>query len=216
MDQCLAARVLKPVAEPVSRILIFAKAPVAGAVKTRLIPRLGASGAAELAGAMLRATITEARAVAGARVELCAAPTSDHPAWKDMVPADVHCSDQGEGDLGARLARRTREAIEAGEQAILIGGDCPSLGRERLTAAIRALTKVDAFIHPTLDGGYALLALRRYSDRLFEEIRWSTDSVFRQTAERLRQLGWTYTVGETLRDIDEPDDYDAWITSRTG
>lgn len=203
-------------ASAVPRILIFAKAPVAGSVKTRLIPRLGAAGAADFAGEMLRKTFEEALAVAGAKVELCAAPRADHPAWRGVIPQGVETSDQGEGDLGARLSRRAEKAIAAGEHAILIGGDCPSLGRERLTVAIAALDAVDAFIHPALDGGYALLGLRRFSPELFEGIAWSTEQVFGQTLQRIDQLRYSYEIGETLRDVDEPADYDAWVAGRSG
>lgn len=200
----------------VNRILIFAKAPVAGSVKTRLIPKLGAAGAADFAAAMLRKTFEEALAVAGAKVELCAAPRADHPAWRGVIPPGVETSDQGQGDLGARLSRRAGKAIAAGERAILIGGDCPSLGRERLTAAIAALEAVDAFIYPALDGGYALLGLRHFSPALFEGIAWSSDLVFRQTLQRLGQLAYDHEIGETLRDIDEPADYDAWSQAGPG
>ena len=193
-----------------SRILIFAKAPMPGAVKTRLIPRVGAAGAAELAQRMLDFTCREALSVVGAQAELCASPQPGDPSWQGRIPAGVETSAQGSGDLGQRLARATRRAIDAGESAILIGTDCPSLDRARLQSALEALQARDAFIHPTLDGGYALLALRRFSPALFSGISWSTNAVAEQTLQRVRTLGWTYAVGQTLRDIDEPADYDAW------
>lgn len=185
-----------------------------GAVKTRLIPRLGAAGAATFADEMLQCTCREALAVPDARAELCAAPAPDEAAWSGRIPTGVEARDQGDGDLGRRLARAAKRAIDAGELAILIGSDCPGLDRHRLRRAAEALEQADAFIHPTLDGGYALLALRRFSPRLFDRIAWSTGQVFEQTLQRLRQLGWTYGVGETLRDIDEPGDYDRWLAER--
>lgn len=195
---------------PAARILIFAKGPVPGEVKTRLIPRLGAEGAAALAQELLDHTCAEALAVPGAEVELCAAPARDHPSWSGKIPAGVETSSQGDGDLGQRLARVAGRVAEAGERPILIGSDCPALDRHRLAAAIGALDEVDAFIHPTMDGGYALLALRRFAPELFEGIAWSTASVAEQTFRRIRTLGWSWRVGETLRDIDEPADYDSW------
>lgn len=194
---------------PAARILIFAKAPVPGAVKTRLIPRLGPAGAATLAQEMLDYTCREALAVPAARVELCAAPAPDHPSWRGRHPVQVATTDQGSGDLGERLARAAKRTIESGELAILVGTDCPTLDATRLSTAIDALERADAFLYPTLDGGYALLGLRRFSPCLFEGIHWSTAAVAHQTLQRLEQLGWTYSMGETLRDIDEPADYDA-------
>jgi hypothetical protein len=125
----------------------------------------------------------------------------------------VESSDQGGGDLGERLARAAKRVIDAGEHAILIGSDCPELDRHRLSAASAALADTDAFLHPAADGGYALLALRRFSPELFTSIAWSTDAVARQTLERIQALGWSLALGETLRDIDEPADYDAWFAA---
>ena len=198
------------------RILIFAKAPVPGAVKTRLIPRMGAAGAAEFAQRMLRFTCAEALAVPGVRAELCASPDPGDPAWRGRIPEGVEASDQGSGELGERLARQTKRVIDAGESAILIGSDCPALDRKRLESALHALQHVDAFIYPTVDGGYALLALRRFSPDLFSGIAWSTSAVAKQTLKRLRTLGWSHAAGETLRDIDEPADYDAWLAEQGG
>ena len=192
------------------RIFIFAKAPVPGAVKTRLIPRMGAAGAAEVAQRMLNFTCAEALAVPGAQAELCASPKPGDRAWHGRIPPGVETSDQGSGELGERLARATKRATDAGESALLIGSDCPALDRKRLKSALDALQGVDAFIHPTLDGGYALLALRRFSPDLFSGIAWSTSAVAEQTLQRIRALGWSCAAGETLRDIDTPADYDAW------
>lgn len=212
--ECLAPRLMGCVAP--CRILIFAKAPVPGAVKTRLIPRTGAAGAAQFAQRMLRFTCAEALAVPGARAELCASPDPGDPAWRGMIPEGVETSDQGSGELGERLARATKRAIDAGESAILIGSDCPALERKRLKSAADALHKVDAFIHPALDGGYALLALRRFSPDLFSGIAWSTSAVAEETLKRIDSLGWSYAAGEKLRDIDEPADYDAWLAEQGG
>ncbi len=200
------------------RILIFAKAPVPGVVKTRLAPLLGVEGAAALAREMLENTFREAQAVAGASVELCTSPEPSDASWTGILPAPVAATAQGDGDLGARLARAASRVIDEGDWPVLIGTDCPSLDRERLGAACRMLDQNDAFIHPTEDGGYALLALRRFSHLLFSEIAWSGAEVATETIKRLQRLGWRYSVGEVLRDIDEPADYQAHlrVTELTG
>lgn len=189
----------------VPTLLIFAKAPVAGQAKTRLIPLLGAEGAAKLAHQMLLTTCAEAEA-SGLAVELCVSPQPSAPEWAGLLPQVSSIQGQGPGDLGDRLGRAARRVIERGDAAILIGTDCPGLDRERLRAAAEALQGSDAFIHPTEDGGYALLGLRRFSPELFSEIPWSTAAVGAETLHRLDALGWSYKVGCTLRDIDEPRD----------
>ncbi len=191
------------------RILIFAKAPVAGRVKTRLIPALGAEGAARLAAEMLARTIAAALAARVGPVELCADPDPGDPAWAGHLPEQVQLSAQGDGDLGRRLARAARRTLDGGEKLLLIGTDCPELDADRLAAAAAALTSHDAVIHPARDGGYALLGLGRFDPSPFEGIAWSTTAVAGQTLERLRRLGWTILIGDTLRDIDEPADLDA-------
>ena len=189
-----------------ARILIFAKAPVPGRVKTRLIPALGAEGAARLAAEMLERTAREALESHVGAVELCADPSPDDPQWAGHWPQGVELTAQGEGDLGERLARAARRVLDGGEKVILIGTDSSDLDRVHLREAASALEGFDAVIHPTLDGGYALLALARFDASLFAEIPWSTDAVARTTVERIRPLGWSLRVGAPLRDIDEPAD----------
>jgi rSAM/selenodomain-associated transferase 1 len=189
-----------------TRILIFAKAPVPGKVKTRLIPALGAEAAAILAAMMLGRTAGEALDSEVGSVELCMDPPSGHPDWMGQVPLDVIPTPQGEGGLGERLARAARRVLDAGDRVILIGTDCPELDRDRLVAAAAALERHDAVIHPTQDGGYALLGLARFDPSLFEGIAWSTDQVAAQTIARIEALGWSLHMGDTLRDIDVPAD----------
>ena len=187
-----------------TRIVIFAKAPVAGRVKTRLIPALGADGAARLAEEMLRATLKEADATS-LRVELCASPHPDSAEWQPFLPP-VPATDQGEGGLGERLARAAARVIEAGENVLLIGADCPELGSTRLKLAAERLNYHDAVIHPAEDGGYVLLGLSKHHPSLFEGIAWSTASVAAETIARIEALGWSLHIADTLRDIDEPED----------
>jgi hypothetical protein len=185
----------------VTRIVIFAKAPVPGRVKTRLIPALGAEGAAALAAEMLDRTVEEALA-SGLPVELCGEP--DAKAWHE-ARAGLALTAQGDGGLGERLAR-TAERVLAEEKILLIGADCPELDRIRLQAAAEALDDHDVVIHPAQDGGYALLGLRRIARSIFEGIDWSTSVVAAQTVARIEALGWSLRVAETLRDVDEPSD----------
>jgi glycosyltransferase A (GT-A) superfamily protein (DUF2064 family) len=96
-----------------------------------------------------------------------------------------------------------------GRRVVFIGTDCPSLDRRRLRDACGQLEHHDAVIHPTFDGGYALLGLGRFDSSIFSGIEWSTPSVAAATMERIAALGWSLHMGETLQDIDEPEDLSA-------
>ena len=192
-----------------SRIVIFAKAPIPGAAKTRLIPSLGPIGAARLAKVMLDQTVAEAQAAGLAVPELCATPHPTDEQWVAFLPAaPLRYTDQGEGDLGERLARAARRIINTGEAVLLIGSDCPALDRDRLRRAAAALQDHDAALYPAEDGGYALLGLRRFDPSLFAGIGWSGPQVAADTIARVQALGWSLWTGETLRDVDDPSDLD--------
>ncbi len=200
------------------RTVIMAKAPVAGFAKTRLIPALGSEGAARLAQRMLQHTLATALASKLGTVELCAAPDKSDPAWHmQHIPADIAWSAQGEGDLGARMARAAQRALDDSESVILIGTDCPSITTDILRAAAIALQDHDASLVPTFDGGYALLGLKRFDTRLFDAMVWSTNTVASETLARMLQIGWQPKVLATLHDIDEPDDIrwlpESWISA---
>ncbi len=189
-----------------TRIVIFAKAPVPGLAKTRLIPALGEAGAAKLAQQMLADTVAQARDAGCGMPELCVTPPPSDPSWTGHVPAGLTLSDQGPGDLGQRLAAASERVITAGERILLIGTDCPALDRSRLAAAAARLKAHDAVIYPARDGGYVLLGLARSAPSLFTDIAWSTDTVAATTIARIEALGWSLFVGDTLLDIDEPAD----------
>ncbi|RFC33073.1 MAG: hypothetical protein DID91_2727703220 [Candidatus Nitrotoga sp. MKT] len=190
-----------------TRIIIFAKAPQPGFAKTRLIPALGAEGAAKLAQQMLFSTLHEALAAGIGTVELCGTPKIDDVAWQGIaLPLGIEISDQGEGDLGARLARASGRAIKNTELVLLIGTDCVEMSATLLREAAQSLRGHDAVIHCTADGGYALLGLKRYSAALFSDMPWSTDAVASTTIARIGQLGWSLHVGQMLHDVDAPQD----------
>lgn len=189
------------------RIIVFAKAPQPGFAKTRLIPALGKEGAADLARRMLLHTLQAALDAGVGTVELCATPGIDAAVWRDVpLPDGIVISAQGEGDLGARLARAAQRASEAGERVLLIGTDCVEISASLLQQAAQSLRDYDAVIHCTVDGGYALLGLNRFDAALFSDIPWSTDAVASRTLSRLSQMGWRIHVAQMLHDVDEPHD----------
>lgn len=199
------------------RILVFAKAPRPGFAKTRLIPALGAAGAAALAHRMLDETLAAAIAAAVGPVELVATPPVGTLAWSDVaLPAGITVTDQGEGDLGARMARAVRRTVERGEAALLIGTDCVDLGPAMLRVAAAALRTHDAVLHPSTDGGYVLLGLARFHPGLFRDIAWSTETVAAVTIARFREIGWSVHVGDVMHDIDVPGDLQHLLAVRAG
>lgn len=189
------------------RIIIFDKAPQPGLAKTRLIPALGEQGAAALARTMLLHTLQAALDAQVGTVELCATPAIDDAVWRDVaLPDGIVISAQGEGDLGARMARATQRASEGGERVLLIGTDCVEMSACLLQQAAQSLFDHDAVIHGTTDGGYALLGLDRFDTSLFSDMPWSTDAVASRTLTRLGRLGWRTHVAQMLHDVDEPQD----------
>lgn len=194
-----------------TRIILFAKAPVAGRVKTRLIPALGANGAAELARRMLQHALNIASAADVGSLELCASPAPTHPDWQNIsVPAGCETSDQGDGDLGERMSRAAQRGLACGQNVLLIGADCPALTVQHLRAAAAALHdnkhSHDAVMLPAQDGGYLLLGLKTHAASLFEDMPWSTAQVAELTLARMATLGWRVAVLDTLPDIDRPED----------
>lgn len=195
-------------------VLVMAKAPVAGLAKTRLIPALGAQGAAALAARMLRHTLDQALAGGLGPITLCAAPAATHPAFAEFADEGrLTIIDQGEGDLGARMQRAFDRALMTHAGALLIGTDAPALDAAVLRAAHAALSDHDAVLGPAHDGGYVLIGLRRAEPRLFSDMPWSTPQVLSRTRERLRDAGLRWAELPTLYDIDEPADLaklDGW------
>ena len=199
-----------------ARIVVLAKAPVPNQAKTRLIPALGALGAAQLAQRMLVHTLGTALASKLGPVELCAAPERSNLAWQNIaLPANMVWSAQGDGDLGAKMARAAQRALHQHPAVILIGTDCPAIDVATLHTAAAALEHHDASLVPTFDGGYSLLGLKRFDATLFNNMQWSTSTVAAQTLQRISQLGWRAKLLPLLHDIDEPTDL-RWLPGAWG
>lgn len=191
------------------RIIIIAKEPRPGLAKTRLIPALGAKGAARLANRLLEHTLKQALASAVGPVELCVSPDARAPYWQTLTEsasAPVALTQQINGNLGARMAVAAQHGLQKGTPVILIGTDCPALDADYLQSMAASLAEHDACLCPVLDGGYALLGLHRLDTSLFQDIPWSTDQVAALTRQRLDRLGWRWHESESLTDVDLPAD----------
>jgi uncharacterized protein len=178
-------------------ICIFAKPPVAGEVKTRLAATLGADCAAQLARAFLEDTIQSVRTLPWAQPALATTAPAD---------ADIPVLLQGEGDLGTRIERVLRAALERAPVAIAIGADTPALPSRLLEAARKALEQVDVVIGPAEDGGFYLLALRCCPQGLLSNLPWSAPDTLRATRDRLHALGLSSLLLEPWFDVDRPED----------
>lgn len=192
--------------------MVFAKAPRAGEVKTRLIPLLGADGAAALHRQLLYRTLVTATEAGLGPVQLHAAPDVHDAFLQDCARRfGVALVAQRGADLGARMRHAFEAALARHRRVIVIGTDCPVLAPRHLCDAQAALAGGnDAALVPAEDGGYALLGLARCDARLFADIAWGGDSVMATTRERLRALHWRWHELETLWDIDRPADYRRW------
>lgn len=188
-------------------VIVFAKAPVPGQVKTRLVPTLGEAGAAALAARMLGHALAQAAAAGLGPVQLCAAPDATHPALQAAAAAaGATLAVQGPGELGQRMHRAFARALAQHGQALLIGTDAPALDAAVLRAAAQALQGHDAVFVPALDGGYALVGLRRADARWFAGMSWSHARVMHDTRERLRAAGVRWAELPPVADVDEPAD----------
>ena len=188
--------------------MIFAKAPVPGQVKTRLAGRLGARGAAELYKRLVRRTLTIARAARLCPVELWCAPDARHGFFADCRRNyGVRLRRQRDGDLGRRMNHALNRALAGKAYAVLIGGDCASLGAAELREALGQLAAGrESVLGPAADGGYLLVGLRRPCPALFRGIAWSTPTVLAATRRRLDRAGLAWVELPAGWDVDTPAD----------
>lgn len=192
---------------PDARILIFAKAPRPGRVKTRLIPALGEAGACALHTRLLRHTLHKLCGAALAPVELWCAPDCDHPVFAELARTyPVALFSQQGADLGQRMAHAASQALERTPRVLLVGIDAPALAPGHLQRALFALEEAEVVMIPAEDGGYVLLGLRDRVPGLFDRMPWGTDRVAELTRSRCSDLGLTTRELETLWDVDRPED----------
>ena len=187
---------------------VFARAPVPGQTKTRLIPALGAQGAAELATQMLRHALRVATQAKLGPVTLWAAGDAQHPLLLELAAeAGVGIRPQVEGDLGARMHQALAAMQSAScPHAMVIGSDVPALQAHHLQTAAAALKTHDVALLPADDGGYVLIARRQAFLAPFQEVDWGSELVLQQTRARCRDAGLHWWEGEALWDVDRPDD----------
>jgi rSAM/selenodomain-associated transferase 2/rSAM/selenodomain-associated transferase 1 len=189
------------------RLFIFSRYPHPGRTKTRLISALGRIGAAQIQRQMTFKTISNLLPLQQQNLSLEIRYTGcGERKMRRWLGPGFHYTQQGMGNLGARMERAVNNAFARGsEHMVLIGADCPELRLAHIKPALEALNHNDLVLGPSDDGGYWLIALRHPAP-IFDGIDWGTSNVLKQTLELARQNNLTVHLLEELTDLDTPDD----------
>jgi uncharacterized protein len=199
-------------------VIIFAKAPIPGTVKTRMIPALGEMGAAMLHMALVERAIENVARHCDS-VELCCAPDASDPYFASLVDdfanadeddteteIEISLTAQGDGDLGERMLRALDRALKHDSHAAILGADCPSVSAKDIANAEAALANHDVVLIPAEDGGYVFIAAKRVAATMFDNIVWGTSQVLVQQRAALTRAGLNWCELDTRWDVDEPAD----------
>jgi len=189
-------------------IIIFAKAPVAGKVKTRLTTQLSPAEAAQLHQQLVLHTLNMATEKSIANVELWCAPDCSHAFFqhcRETYALSLH--QQLGNNLGQRMHHAVENVLTRSQYCLIIGTDCPELNHQHFADTFSSLdARHDCVITPATDGGYVMLGLGQNNALLFEDIRWGEESVYEETVVRLKSLSWRWQEKSALNDIDHPHD----------
>jgi len=198
---------------PKERLIVFTRYPEPGKTKTRLIPTLGAKGAAMLQQQMTEHTLSKVRELqksSSLSVEI-RFTGGNLTLMQDWLGSDIIYQPQGEGDLGSRMARSLSAAFRDGiERVVIIGTDCPSLSTDLMAKAFHHLHSHDLVVGPAIDGGYYLIGLRYFVSGLFIGINWGTAEVLQQTVDIVKELDISVAYLPHLADVDRPEDLLVW------
>lgn len=189
-------------------LIIFAKAPVPGKVKSRLIPAIGKQKAASLYKALLSRTIETARQSGFSTIQLWIDGNLNHPYIAELRHRHgLKLYRQHGPDLGARMSNAFDIVLRNYPYAVLMGSDCPYLAVSDIQQAAGYLeNSMDVVLGPAEDGGYYLIGLKKNNYRLFNNIKWGTDSVAKETCARINALNWNPGFLTKRRDLDRTAD----------
>ena len=192
------------------RLIIFTRYPEAGLAKTRLIPVIGAAGAAEIHKIMTEETVNIALKT-GVKFEIHFTGV-DYRHFKKWLGDRFTYRDQVGECLGQRLSNSIKQAFSEGQKKVaIIGTDCPHITPDHISNAFTLLQKSALVLGPALDGGYYLIGLSNYQPELFRNIKWGSSLVYQQTMAAAHKLNLKITELEKLADIDRPEDLPAWL-----
>lgn len=200
-----------------SAVVLFTRYPTPGQTKTRLIPTLGAEGAARLQREMTELLVTRLKppAIQGHfQFTVCHAGASSRT-MRRWLGSGFSYEPQSGGDLGARMTRAIQARFDQGARKVLvIGADCPGVDLSVVKQAVAALDHNPVVFGPARDGGYYLVGLCRPCRELFQGIAWGEPTVLRHSLDRARQLGLNPALLPAFVDIDRPEDLPHWETVR--
>ena len=200
------------------RLIIFTRYPEPGTTKTRLIPLLGAEGAADLQRKMTEHTLVQVKRLSTSRelsVEI-RYEGGNESLMKNWLGPDFDYRSQGRGDLGLRMQRSFEDAFKPGtEVVVIIGTDIPDLSGAVIQKAFDVLKQKNVVLGPAKDGGYYLIGLQKDSlsqaiPYLFTGINWGKDGVLNKTIEVVKSLGLNFSLLDELEDVDRPEDLSIW------
>lgn len=188
-------------------LIIFAKAPIIGKVKTRLIPALGAEGACQLYEEMARKIIVNLSESKICQAKVYSHLDITHQFFKDLeISNALKVYPQHGNDLGERMFQAVKSRLIKFSKVIVIGTDCPDYSADYIESAIHVLDKKDVVIGPATDGGYVLIGMKTPEPHVFTQIKWGQNTVLEKTLERLIEKSLTYQLLSPLHDIDVPAD----------
>lgn len=196
-----------------SVVVIFAKSPVPGNVKTRLMPQATAAQAASVYKRLLRHTLKQAGLVADTDIVVWLGGAGTHPFWNGYQATTIR--QQPEGDLGYRMCTAIADELKRYRNVVVIGSDCLELTAQYIGQAVAKLKHGEELvIGPAKDGGYVLIGMNEYYSPLFEGIAWSTAEVLDKTLLKAAEIGLQPVLLEPLDDIDSYEQaYDAGLLS---
>ena len=188
------------------RVIVLAKAPVAGKVKTRLMPQYTAEQAAELHQQMVKAVVAK---VCGVFDDVwLAVDDVDHGFFKELqLEFDFELHSQGQDGLGSRLQTLSAASFVLDDKPVIfLGSDSPHVHISRYQSAASALQQCNIVIGPVEDGGYDLIGMTRHYPSVFDNIHWGTDSVFCETMRNISDLGLEVNALDMSFDLDRAED----------
>ncbi|RLQ23239.1 DUF2064 domain-containing protein [Seongchinamella sediminis] len=192
-------------------LIQFAKEPLPGEVKTRMIPPLSAQQACELHRELVLWTARTLTAAGLGRVELAVAGNPAAALFRQCQGLGVRAVRAQQGaDLGQRMFHALQRGLEHHQKVILVGSDCPQIDRGYLQSAIAALDRSDAVLGPAADGGYVLIGVRQLDKRWFSGVQWGSASVYADTVARFSDTGTKWQPLAELQDVDRPEDLALW------
>ena len=196
-------------------LVVFARAPTPGAVKTRLAADLGDAAALRIYRELGARAVAAACAVPDCVLSIAFTPAAGAEAVREWLGPDVRLRPQADGDLGARMAAAVADALAAGaERVVVVGTDCPDLDAATIESGFDRLDAHDVVLGPAADGGYYLIGLRRLHRELFEGVPWSAADTLERTLERAADAGLRVALLDVKRDIDTAADWAAWVAAR--